>query len=75
MRDFPAYTPEENPREPTWKSVKEEVRHHRWHVTLADLSNAIEGDYQQAKPHVVNFLEKFGYFWNKGRISPLPQTG
>jgi len=72
---FPAYTPEENPKEPTWKALKEDVSHHRWHATLADLSNAIDGYYQQAQQHVVNFLEQFGYCWSKGRIYPLPQTG
>ncbi len=34
---FPAYTPEENPKEPTWNALKEEVSHHHWHETLADL--------------------------------------
>src|SRR5215510_3404996 len=28
---FPAYTPEENPKEATWKTLKEEVSHHHWH--------------------------------------------
>ena len=39
---FPAYTPEENPKEPTWKALKDEVSSHHWHETLADLSQAID---------------------------------
>lgn len=72
---FPAYTPEENPKEATWKALKEEVSHHHWHASLAELSKAVDGYYQQARRYVVNFLEKFGYGWSHGRIHPLPQTG
>ena len=68
---FPAYTPEENPKEPTWKALKEEVSHHRWHETLAELSHAINTYYQTIKRHTVNFLKKFGYEWNKGRLYAL----
>jgi transposase len=70
---FPAYTPEENPKEATWKTLKEEVSHHCWHKTKAELSQAIDGFYQTARKHTVNFLEKFGYFWRNGRIHALPQ--
>jgi transposase len=70
---FPAYTPEENPKEATWKALKEEVSHHCWHQTKAQLSQAIDGFYQTARKHTVNFLERFGYFWRNGRIHPLPQ--
>ncbi len=72
--NFPAYTPEENPKEATWKTLKEEVSHHCWHETFADLSAAIDGFYQTARKHTVSFLEKFGYCWSDGRIHPLPQT-
>ncbi len=72
--NFPAYTPEENPKEATWKVLKEEVSHHCWHTTFADLRKAIDTFYQTARQHTVNFLEKFGYFWSDGRIHPLPQT-
>jgi len=72
--NFPAYTPEENPKEATWKMLKEEVSHHCWHQTFADLRKAIDTFYQTARRHTVNFLEKFGYFWSDGRIHPLPQT-
>ena len=72
--NFPAYTPEENPKEATWKTLKEEVSHHCWHETFADLSKAIDGFYQTARKHTVSFLEKFGYCWSGGRIHPLPQT-
>ncbi len=72
--NFPAYTPEENPKEATWKTLKEEVSHHCWHATVADLRTAIDGFYQKAQKHTVSFLEKFGYFWSAGRIHPLPQT-
>lgn len=71
---FPKYTPEENPKEATWKDLKAEVSHHHWHETLADLRTAIDGYYQAGKKHVVHFLQKFGYRWVKGVIEPLPQT-
>ncbi len=71
---FPKYTPEENPKEATWKDLKEEVSHHRWHETMADLRAAIDGYYQAGKKQVVQFLEKLGYRWVEGVIQPLPQT-
>jgi transposase len=71
---FPKYTPEENPKEATWKDLKEAVSHHHWHETLAELRTAIDGYYQAGKKHVVTFLEKFGYRWVEGVIQPLPQT-
>jgi len=71
---FPKYTPEENPKEATWKDLKEEVSHHHWHETMTDLRTAIDGYYQAGKTHVVNFLQKFGYRWNAGILEPLPQT-
>lgn len=55
---FPAYTPEENPKEATWKAMKDEVSHHHWHETMTDLRQAINDYYQRAKYHTVNFLEK-----------------
>ena len=72
--EFPKYTPEENPKEATWKDLKEEVSHHRWHETMTELRAAIDGYYQAGKTHVVTFLEKFGYRWMDGVIQPLPQT-
>jgi transposase len=72
--EFPKYTPEENPKEGTWKDLKEAVSHHRWHETMADLRVAINGYYQAGKKHVVTFLEKFGYRWVDGVLQPLPQT-
>jgi len=68
---FPAYTPEENPKEATWKAMKEEVSHHCWHETMADLRKAINDYYQSTKQHTVNFLEKFGYGWSDGRLYAL----
>ena len=68
---FPAYTPEENPQEPTGKALKEEVRPHHWHETFADLSQAIDTYYQTVKTHTVNFLKKFGYGWSAGRLYAL----
>lgn len=68
---FPAYTPEENPKEATWKAMKEEVSHHCWHETMADLRTAINDYYQSTKQHTVNFLEKFGYGWSEGRLYAL----
>jgi len=68
---FPAYTPEENPKEATWKQMKEEVSHHCWHETMADLRKAINDYYQRTKRHTVNFLEKFGYGWSDGRLYAL----
>jgi transposase len=68
---FPAYTPEENPKEPTWKALKEEVSHHYWQETLADLSQAIDTYYHTVKAHTVNFLKKFGYGWSAGRLYAL----
>ncbi len=68
---FPAYTPEENPKEATWKRMKEEVAHHRWYETMADLRTAIDDYYQRAKQHTVSFLEKFGYGWSNGRLYAL----
>ncbi len=68
---FPAYEPEENPKEATWKWMKEAVSHHCWHETMADLRKAIDDYYHTAKQHTVNFLEKFGYRWNDGRLYPL----
>jgi transposase len=71
---FPKCTPEENPKEATWKDLKEEVSHHHWHETMADLRTAIDSYYQAGKNHVVNFLQKFGYRWRNGVIELLPQT-
>jgi transposase len=71
---FPAYTPEENPKEATWKTLKEEVSHHHWHETKEELSKAIDGFYQTARKHTVSFLDKFGYFWRDGRIHLLSQS-
>jgi transposase len=68
---FPAYTPEENPKEATWKALKEEVSHHHWHETLADLSQAINTYYQTVKQHTVHFLTKFGYGWSEGKLYAL----
>ena len=68
---FPAYEPEENPKEATWKALKEEVSHHQWHETLADLKSAINDYYQSAKQHTVSFLERFGYGWSDGRLYAL----
>jgi len=70
---FPHYTPEENPKEGTWKALKQEASAHRWHPTKESLSEAIDGFYQSVKRHTVNFLQRFGYVWKKGRIHPLPQ--
>jgi transposase len=70
---LPAYTPEENPKEATWKALKEEASKHKWHPTKQSLSEAIDGYYQKVKRHTVNFLQRFGYFWDKGRIYRLPQ--
>jgi transposase len=68
---FPAYTPEENPKEATWKAMKEEVSHHCWHETIADLRKAIKDYYQRTKQHTVNFLGRFGYGWSDGRLYAL----
>jgi transposase len=68
---FPAYEPEENPKEATWKWMKEAVSHHCWHETMADLRKAIDDYYQTAKQHTVNFLEKFGYRWSGGKLYAL----
>ncbi len=68
---FPAYEPEANPKEATWKWMKEAVSHHHWHETMADLRKAIDGYYQTAKHHTVNFLAKFGYGWSAGRLYAL----
>lgn len=69
---FPAYEPEENPKEATWKAMKEEVSHHYWHETMADLRKAINDYYQTARQHTVSFLERFGYGWSNGRLYALP---
>jgi len=71
---FPHYTPEENPKEATWKALKQEASAHRWHATKQSLSEAIDDFYQSAKRHTVNFLQRFGFAWKKGRIYPLPQA-
>jgi len=68
---FPAYTPEENPKEATWKAMKEEVAHHHWYDSMADLRKAIDDYYQTTKQHTVNFLQKFGYGWSDGRLYAL----
>jgi transposase len=70
---FPAYTPEANPKEATWKILKEEVSHHCWHERKAALSQAVDRFYQTARHHTVNFLEQFGSCWFEGKIHPLPQ--
>jgi transposase len=70
---FPKYEPEENPKEATWKALKQDTSKHKFHPTKQSLSDAIDGFYQKAKRHAVNFLERFGYFWEKGRIYPLVQ--
>jgi transposase len=70
---FPHYTPEENPKEGTWKALKQEASAHRWHPTKQSLSDAVDQFYQTVKRHTVNFLQRFGYAWKKGRIHPLPQ--
>ena len=71
---FPKYTPEENPKEGTWKDLQAEVSHHHWHETITDLRTAIDQYYQAGKKHVVNFLQQFGYRWVDGILEPLPQT-
>jgi transposase len=68
---FPAYEPEENPKEATWKALKEEVSHHCWHETIEELKAAINDYYQQARRHTVSFLKRFGYGWSKGRLYAL----
>ena len=70
---FPAYQPEANPKEGTWKRLKEEVSHHCWHASMTELKKSVDGFYQTARKHTVNFLERFGYVWKNGRIHPLPQ--
>jgi transposase len=70
---FPRYTPEENPKEATWKALKQEVSHHKWHPTKQSLSDAIDSFYQSATRHTVNFLQRFGYRWDAGRITRLVQ--
>lgn len=70
---FPKYEPEENPKEATWKALKEATSKHRYHPTKQSLSQAIDGFYQKAVRHTVNFLQRFGYSWENGRISPLVQ--
>jgi len=70
---FPRYTPEENPKEGTWKALKQEASAHRWHPTKQSLTDAVDKFYQTVKRHTVNFLQRFGYVWKKGRIHPLPQ--
>lgn len=71
---FPHYTPEENPKEATWKALKQKASAHRWHPTKQSLSEAIDKFYQSFKQHTVNFLQRFGFGWKDGRIYPLPQT-
>lgn len=68
---FPAYTPEENPKEATWKAMKEEVAHHHWYDSMAELRKALNDYYHTAKQHTVNFLAKFGYGWCDGRLYAL----
>ncbi len=68
---FPAYEPEENPKEATWKAMKEAVSHHCWHETMAELRKALNDYYQTATQHTVSFLEKFGYGWSNGRLYAL----
>jgi hypothetical protein len=46
---FPKYPPEENPKEATWKDLKEEVSHRHWHETMTELRTAIDGYYQAGK--------------------------
>jgi transposase len=70
---FPKYEPEKNPKEATWKTLKQDASVHRFHPTKQSLSDAIDGFYQKVKRHCVNFLERFGYSWENGRISRLPQ--
>lgn len=68
---FPAYMPEENPKEATWKAMKEEVSHHCWHENFAELRKSINAYYEKGKQHTVGFLEKFGYGWKGGRLFAL----
>lgn len=70
---FPAYQPEANPKGGTWKTLKEEVSHHCWHASMAALRQSVDGFYQTARKHTVNFLKRCGYIWKNGRIHPLPQ--
>jgi len=70
---FPAYQPEANPKEGTWKTLKEEVSHHCWHASMTALQKSVDGFYQTVRQHSVNFLKRFGYVWKNGRIHPLPQ--
>ncbi len=73
VKRFPHYTPEENPKEATWKTLKQEASVQGWHPTKKSLSEAIDCFYQSVRRHKVNFLERFGYVWKRGRIHPLPQ--
>lgn len=70
---FPAYEPETNPKEGTWKKLKEEVSHHCWHASMSELQKSVDGFYQTGRKHTVNFLKRFGYLWRKGRIYPIPE--
>lgn len=63
---FPAYTPEENPKEPTWKALKEEVSHHHWHETLADLRQAIDTYYPDGENPYSQLLAEV-WLWLAGR--------
>jgi transposase len=69
---FPPYSPDLNPKEPTWHQMREEVTHHHWYDSLNSLIESICDYYKRAETKVVNFLAKFGFTWKDGYIVPLP---
>jgi transposase len=71
---FAPRSPETNPKESTWKTMREDVTHNHWHDSLADLVDTVCDYYQNATKKVSHFLEKFGFIWKDGRIHPLPVT-
>ena len=71
---FPNYTPGESPKETIWKDLKEETGHHKDHPSKQSLSEAIDAFYQKTERHTVSFLQRFGCFWEGGRIHLLPRA-
>lgn len=72
--EFPAYSPEKNPKEPTWKVMREELTHNHWYDSLNDLIESMCDYYKRSERKVVNFLSKFGFTWIDGYIKPLPTS-
>lgn len=71
---FPSRSPEKNPKEPTWKTMREDVTHNHWHDSIPGLIDTVCDYYKGATKKISHFLEDLGFRWEDGCIKPLPAS-